>query len=159
PHRASRRRARWRNAAGVVCRAREGQRLDGSAAAGGTAGAGGEVSAHQGDPDDPVPSDVPGGRAAQREDFPRTAGGVGGEAMAMTALVAGGGGFLGGAIVRRLVEHGDRVSSLARGRYPELEALGVEQHQGDVADAATVLRAAAGCDTVFHVAAKAGVWG
>jgi nucleoside-diphosphate-sugar epimerase len=79
--------------------------------------------------------------------------------MAMTALVTGGGGFLGGAIVRRLVERGDRVSSLARGHYPVLEALGVEQHQGDVADAAAVLRAAAGCDVVFHVAAKAGVWG
>jgi nucleoside-diphosphate-sugar epimerase len=79
--------------------------------------------------------------------------------MAMTALVTGGGGFLGGAIVRRLVERGDRVSSLARGRYPELEALGVEQHQGDVADAEVVRKAAAGCDVVFHVAAKAGVWG
>jgi nucleoside-diphosphate-sugar epimerase len=79
--------------------------------------------------------------------------------MAMRALVTGGGGFLGGAIVRRLVERGDRVRSLARGRYPELDALGVEQHQGDVADATAVRRAAAGCDVVFHVAAKAGVWG
>jgi nucleoside-diphosphate-sugar epimerase len=77
----------------------------------------------------------------------------------MNALVTGGGGFLGGAIVRRLVVRGDRVSSLARGRHPELEALGVEQHQGDVADAVAVRKAAAGCDVVFHVAAKAGVWG
>jgi nucleoside-diphosphate-sugar epimerase len=79
--------------------------------------------------------------------------------MAMTALVTGGGGFLGGAIVRRLVERGDRVRSLARGCYPALEALGVEQHQSDVADTAAVMKAAAGCDIVFHVAAKAGVWG
>jgi nucleoside-diphosphate-sugar epimerase len=79
--------------------------------------------------------------------------------MAMTALVTGGGGFLGGAIVRRLVERGDRVRSLARGSYPELESLGVETYRGDVADAAAVRRATAGRDIVFHVAAKAGVWG
>jgi nucleoside-diphosphate-sugar epimerase len=79
--------------------------------------------------------------------------------MAMTALVTGGGGFLGGAIVRRLVERGDRVHSLSRNQYPALEALGVAQHRGDVADAPAVLEASAGCDVVFHVAAKAGVWG
>jgi nucleoside-diphosphate-sugar epimerase len=79
--------------------------------------------------------------------------------MAMTALVTGGGGFLGGAIVRRLVERGDHVSSLSRGHYPALEALGVTQHRGDVADSEAVLSATAGCDIVFHVAAKAGVWG
>jgi nucleoside-diphosphate-sugar epimerase len=77
----------------------------------------------------------------------------------MRVLVTGGGGFLGSAIVRRLVERGDRVRSLARGRYPALEALGVEQVQGDVADAAAVGRAVEGCDLVFHVAARAGVWG
>jgi nucleoside-diphosphate-sugar epimerase len=79
--------------------------------------------------------------------------------MVLSALVTGGGGFLGGAIVRRLVERGDRVRSLARGDYPELKALGVETMQGDIADPAAVARAVAGCDVVFHVAAKAGVWG
>ncbi len=77
----------------------------------------------------------------------------------MNALVTGGGGFLGGAIVRRLVERGDRVCSLSRHRYPALDALGVEQRLGNVADAGTVEQAAAGCEVVFHVAAKAGVWG
>ncbi len=77
----------------------------------------------------------------------------------MNALVTGGGGFLGGAIVRRLTARGDRVCSLSRGRYPALDALGVEQMQGDVADAAAVDAAVAGRDIVFHVAAKAGVWG
>jgi nucleoside-diphosphate-sugar epimerase len=77
----------------------------------------------------------------------------------MRALVTGGGGFLGGAVVRQLVARGDTVRSLARHRYPALDALGVEQVQGDLADADAVVRAAAGCDAVFHVAAKAGVWG
>src|SRR5262249_3271763 len=48
---------------------------------------------------------------------------------------------------------------LSRRRYPVLDALGVTQHQGDVADPIAVQRAAAGCDILFHVAAKAGAWG
>src|SRR5207245_6345876 len=122
----------------------------GGDAAARAAGTRGEVPAHEGDPDDPVSPGVPGGRPAQREDLPRTAGGVGGEAMAMTALVTGGGGFLGGAVVRRLVERGDRVRSLARGFYPTLHHLDVRQFQGDVIYPETVLRAAEGCDVVFH---------
>jgi nucleoside-diphosphate-sugar epimerase len=77
----------------------------------------------------------------------------------LRALVTGGGGFLGGAIVCKLVERGDRVRSLARGDYQGLRDLGVETVRGDVADAGAVARAAEGCDVVFHVAAKAGVWG
>jgi nucleoside-diphosphate-sugar epimerase len=77
----------------------------------------------------------------------------------MRALVTGGGGFLGGAIVRRLLARGDTAVSLSRHRYPELDALGVVQHQGDIADLGCVRRAARGCDAVFHVAAKAGIAG
>lgn len=77
----------------------------------------------------------------------------------MNALVTGGGGFLGGAIVRLLRARGDRVRSLARSHYAHLEALGVEQVQGDLADAVVVEKAAAGCDLVFHVAARAGLGG
>jgi nucleoside-diphosphate-sugar epimerase len=77
----------------------------------------------------------------------------------LKALVTGGGGFLGGAIVRALVARGDEVRSLARGDYPELRALGVETFRGNVADPPTVARAARGADVVFHVAARAGVWG
>ena len=77
----------------------------------------------------------------------------------MIALVTGGGGFLGSAIVRRLRERGDRVHTFSRRHYPELAALGVAQHQGDIADPIAVSRAAAGCDIVFHVAAKAGIGG
>lgn len=77
----------------------------------------------------------------------------------MKALVTGGGGFLGRAVVRQLVARGDTVRSFSRGDYPELARLGVEQCRGDLADGEALFRAAAGCDTVFHVAAKAGVWG
>lgn len=77
----------------------------------------------------------------------------------MRALVTGGGGFLGGAIVRQLRERGDEVRSFSRGRYPALGALGVEQVQGDLADPNTLEIAARDCDVIFHVAAKAGIWG
>lgn len=74
----------------------------------------------------------------------------------MNILVTGGGGFLGQAVVRRLVARGDQVSVINRSAYPELEALGVRCHRGDIADRAAVIAAAAGSDAVIHVAAKAG---
>ena len=74
-------------------------------------------------------------------------------------LVTGGGGFLGKAIVERLVVRGDRVRSFSRSSHPALDALGVEQVQGDISDGIAVSRACEGVDTVFHTAAKAGVWG
>jgi nucleoside-diphosphate-sugar epimerase len=77
----------------------------------------------------------------------------------MRSLVTGGGGFLGGAIVRRLVAAGDDVVTLQRGSYPELVELGVECHRGDIADRGVVDGAVAGCDRVFHVAAKVEMWG
>jgi 2-alkyl-3-oxoalkanoate reductase len=77
----------------------------------------------------------------------------------MKVLVTGGGGFLGLGIVRRLVERGDEVVSIARGEYPELVTLGVDARRADIADADAVLAAAEGCDAVVHTAAKAGDWG
>ena len=74
-------------------------------------------------------------------------------------LVTGGGGFLGKAIVKQLVENGETVTSFSRGYYPELKALGVKQIQGDLGDRDAVTNALQGMDLVFHVAAKAGVWG
>ena len=77
----------------------------------------------------------------------------------MKALVTGGGGFLGGRIVQKLHQRGDTVRSFTRTVYPWLSDLGVEQFSGDLSDVNAVSRAVAGCDVVFHVAAKAGVWG
>lgn len=77
----------------------------------------------------------------------------------MRVLVTGGGGFLGKALVRRLLERGESVRSFSRGEYPELSALGVEARRGDLADAAAVGAACEGMEAVFHVGAKAGIWG
>ncbi|AUZ56181.1 3-beta hydroxysteroid dehydrogenase [Stenotrophomonas acidaminiphila] len=77
----------------------------------------------------------------------------------MKILVTGGGGFLGQALCRGLVERGHEVLSFNRGHYPALATLGVGQIRGDLADASAVRHAAAGVDAVFHNAAKAGAWG
>lgn len=77
----------------------------------------------------------------------------------MRVLVTGGGGFLGGAIVRRLVERSWEVRTFQRGEYPELDELGVEQLRGDLGDADAVAEAVCGCDAVFHAAARTVLWG
>jgi len=75
------------------------------------------------------------------------------------ALVTGGGGFLGSHIVRMLLDKGITVRSLQRSDSPDLKKLGVEIIRGDIGDRDTVINAAEGCDVIFHVAAKAGIWG
>lgn len=76
-----------------------------------------------------------------------------------TVLVTGGGGFLGSAIVRMAAGRGWTTRSFSRGRYPDLERLGVDCRRGDLADRTAVDTAVRGCDVVFHVGAKAGIWG
>lgn len=83
-----------------------------------------------------------------------------GEKTVMTKiLVTGGGGFLGSAIVDRLVSRGDKVCSFSRQTYPHLSQIGVRQITGDLRSAQEVRSACKGIDLVFHVAAKAGIWG
>jgi nucleoside-diphosphate-sugar epimerase len=74
-------------------------------------------------------------------------------------LVTGGGGFIGKALVQELVKRRVAVAVVGRNHYPELAALGVQCHQGDIRDLAFLERVLADRDTVFHVAAKAGIWG
>jgi nucleoside-diphosphate-sugar epimerase len=77
----------------------------------------------------------------------------------MRILVTGGGGFLGQALCHGLVQRGHEVASFNRGFYPQLDAIGVRQWRGDLADADAVAAAARDCDAIFHNAAKAGAWG
>jgi len=77
----------------------------------------------------------------------------------MKILVTGGGGFLGQALCRGLVERDHAVTSFNRGLYAQLDALGVRQVQGDLADRDAVIAAATGHAAIFHNAAKAGAWG
>ena len=74
-------------------------------------------------------------------------------------LVTGGGGFLGRYIAEQLLDRGDRVTVFARGDYPELRALGATTVRGDLQNADAIREACAGVNVVYHVAAKAGIWG
>ncbi len=75
------------------------------------------------------------------------------------AAVTGGGGFIGLAIVRRLIDQGVEPVVIGRSSYPEIDQLGIETRQGDIRDLTFLQQSFSGCDTVFHVAAKAGIWG
>jgi nucleoside-diphosphate-sugar epimerase len=78
----------------------------------------------------------------------------------MNALVTGGTGFLGRRIVERLLAEGRNVTVLARTPAPDLEKRGVRFVRVALGDDADGVRdACRGMDTVFHVAAKVGVWG
>jgi nucleoside-diphosphate-sugar epimerase len=74
-------------------------------------------------------------------------------------LVTGGTGFLGGRLVERLLAAGRSVRVLGRTPAPHLEQRGVRFIRGGIDDGEAVRTACAGVDTVFHVAAKVGVWG
>lgn len=77
-----------------------------------------------------------------------------------TALVTGGAGFIGSTLTRLLLERGYAVrvyDDLSSGSRDHLTGLDVELVTGDVRDLDSLQRACAGADTMFHLAAGAGV--
>ena len=79
-----------------------------------------------------------------------------------TCLVTGGAGFIGSHIAEVPVRRGDRVrilDNLSTGSRENFAAIAADAEflEGDVADAATVRRALAGVEHVFHQAALASV--
>jgi dihydroflavonol-4-reductase len=78
----------------------------------------------------------------------------------MDALVTGGTGFVGANVVRELVGMGASVRVLARPRGDRraLDGIKAELVEGDLLDAASLARACAGVDTVYHVAADYRLW-
>ncbi len=77
----------------------------------------------------------------------------------MKAFITGGGGFLGKAIIKQLIEKGYEISSYSRSSYLELDEMGVKHFQGDMNEFDKLIKAMKNHDIVYHVAAKAGIWG
>ena len=80
----------------------------------------------------------------------------------MKAVVTGGGGFVGGAICRRLHALGHDVTALGRRPNREMAAAGISSVSHDLAaaDARSALTDIfAGVDCVFHTAAHVKMWG
>jgi nucleoside-diphosphate-sugar epimerase len=77
------------------------------------------------------------------------------------ALVTGATGFVGGRLAALLRERGARVRALARptSDLGRLTGPGVEIAHGDLDDSASLARAAAGCELVFHTAGRVTDWG
>src|ERR1700761_6668007 len=73
----------------------------------------------------------------------------------MKALVTGATGFVGAAVARALIKEGWEVRALARrgSDRRNVQQLKLEVIEGDLHDGASLDRAVAGCEAVFHVAA------
>lgn len=78
----------------------------------------------------------------------------------VTALVTGASGFVGSAVLRRLLAEGQAARALVRADSDRrnLEGMSVETVVGDLADPASLVRALTGCRALFHVAADYRLW-
>lgn len=74
--------------------------------------------------------------------------------MTDAVFVTGGSGFVGGAVIRRLVAEGRTVRALARsdGSRARIVDLGATPVHGDLFDPTGLARGMEGCHTVFHIA-------
>lgn len=79
----------------------------------------------------------------------------------MHAFVTGGSGFVGGRLLEALADRGDSATALARSPSSArtVEDHGAEAVRGDLADVEAMAEGMAGCDVVFHLAAKVDEWG
>jgi nucleoside-diphosphate-sugar epimerase len=77
------------------------------------------------------------------------------------AFVTGGSGFIGGALIRRLVAEGRDVHALVRSEASaqKVTALGARAIAGDLADVPSMAVGAQYCEVAFHCAAHLGDWG
>jgi dihydroflavonol-4-reductase len=80
--------------------------------------------------------------------------------MASPILVTGGGGFIGSHLVRRLVEHGERVRVLEQPKaaVSHLPLDRVELEWADIRDRTAVARAVRSCREIYHLAANPQLW-
>jgi dihydroflavonol-4-reductase len=78
----------------------------------------------------------------------------------MKAIVTGATGFIGSAVVRRLLAQGLALRALVRpdSDRQNIGGLDVEVVEGDLSDDASLARACQGCDALFHVAADYRLW-
>jgi nucleoside-diphosphate-sugar epimerase len=79
----------------------------------------------------------------------------------MKALITGGGGFIGGLLIERLLAGKHQVRVLVRtgSRSIDLSRLPIELSIGDIRDGEILKQACDGIDVVFHTAARAIHWG
>ncbi|KAF0107904.1 MAG: hpnA [Anaerolineaceae bacterium] len=79
----------------------------------------------------------------------------------MKVFITGGTGFVGSAVIRKLLADGHTVRALARtgANTRMLDGLPVERVSGDLSDVPTLQEAMTGCEWVFHVAALYAYWG
>ena len=78
----------------------------------------------------------------------------------MKALVTGGSGFIGSAVVLELLERGQPLRVLVRSKERPGNLAGLDQElvEGDLLDRDSLLRALEGCDRVYHLAAVYANW-
>jgi len=80
----------------------------------------------------------------------------------MRALITGGGGFIGGHLIRALLDHGDEVRAAdirPLGEWKQVHPDADNRDRCDLSQRGSAQRAADGCDVIYHLAADSGGMG